>query len=483
MFEFLDRETLVRKPRRRITTNLQLESLEDRTTPAYLDWNGAVSTDWANAGNWELGGKPAKAAPGVGSDVRFGVVSWNNAPTVNTGVSADAGQIVVDTGFTANITVTGRLNVNAGLDFNSTYAIAGAGLIYFYNNSTSYLRDGTLSVAEVELDYGSQMALVDGFDNLTAWDITLGSHAGTGGRQNILTANTAGQTALSANVLVGDATVITVLANSELDFWTTPDTGSGLNGKGGFNNTGNASQTNGISIEGGKVMFKGVFTPSSYKYLEVDIPIVVHTGSLEVGESATLFSLNGATLSMSVNNHADNTPITDASDSALASTVIKVGAGSKIAASIALTHASNVYFYGRGQGGSVITANITGDLTFGNSGTDSTHVTLGSNDNGGNYGFMVLAVSGTTTLKDKVDMTQYASYSNPVSSKITSANLTIAASNTVDLTISRVNGGTASNAYYEAFAWTGTGPANALHLLYFGGNSVSPTSSSNSLGY
>jgi hypothetical protein len=122
---------------------LAVETLEDRTVPASINWTGAVSSDWATAGNWD-----ANAVPGA-SDLAVINLVKTNAPIVSAdttvgGVELDGGSLTLNATLTDNGDLTfagpnaaqlsgGTINVlgnvvlssSTNMSFSSTIGVQG----------------------------------------------------------------------------------------------------------------------------------------------------------------------------------------------------------------------------------------------------------------------------------------------------------------------------------------------------------------------
>src|SRR5258706_275665 len=87
---------------------VNIEILEDRSTPAALDWTGAVSNNWNTAGNWTQNQVPSAANNVLNLDVTSAVTKYasNNDTAGLTGMTTN----ITDAPPAGDFTITG-LNV------------------------------------------------------------------------------------------------------------------------------------------------------------------------------------------------------------------------------------------------------------------------------------------------------------------------------------------------------------------------------------
>lgn len=101
---------------------------------ATVDWKGTTSSDWATGSNWSTG-----SVPGSADDVRIGVVSFSNQPTLGSGTvttiasltlgTASAVTLTINSGYT--LSVTGSISQNPSTTSYGTFSntITGQGSI------------------------------------------------------------------------------------------------------------------------------------------------------------------------------------------------------------------------------------------------------------------------------------------------------------------------------------------------------------------
>lgn len=200
-------------------------------TTAVYDWTGAVSSDWANAGNWQVSGSAATDYPGDAQStdqVNIGVNNdYTNAPVVSatlpnliasltfgdrliTGASTTTNTLTINSG--ATLTVTGQL-----LQKHTTAGVLNSGNTSMVNAIQTYIQGGG-TVNCGSLAVGDNTApMADGVVNITK--VILGAAAGG----STITMNITGDLSINTQSR-DDAGNTQVLSNSDAQFSLTQGT-------------------------------------------------------------------------------------------------------------------------------------------------------------------------------------------------------------------------------------------------------------------
>ena len=192
-----------------------VELLEDRTTPATLNWTGAASTVWNSAGNWSPAQVPATNDILVFDSATPGLLNFTSNNNLAAGFTV--GQIIInDTSPTSNFSVIGNaINLGLGLTHSSdaTTSVGFTGITF--NGPQTFANNlGQLNVTS-PLNLLTHSLTVSGAGNTTL----AGSISGAAASSNLNKAG-AGTLTLSGNntyngfTSIGQGTVIATAANA-----------------------------------------------------------------------------------------------------------------------------------------------------------------------------------------------------------------------------------------------------------------------------
>jgi hypothetical protein len=149
------------KPKRPLWTytRLRCEQLEDRHAPAAIIWEGDVSADWNNAGNW-TGGVPT-AADDVTIVAPGGTVVFQ--PTLN--VNAVTQNLTINSGATLTGAAAFTLSISGNFANAGTFNAAGSAVFFNAAAGTQTLDSGTATFANLTHSGTTTLQLVN--TNLT----------------------------------------------------------------------------------------------------------------------------------------------------------------------------------------------------------------------------------------------------------------------------------------------------------------------------
>jgi hypothetical protein len=212
---------------------LEVTALEDRAVPAaYLFWKGTVSNDWSVAGNWEdsFGGH---FVPGSADVAVLGTIAAGaQAPTVKAGTPTRPEEtcsgISLQAGFAGKtLTIEGRLRLTGVLlapggpanptEWNQNATITGPGALAI--NGPFSWRQGAISVKNLYVHGGGQLAVREDASTLTADNITIGASAT--GELSAGSMRLSLVDPMNQYLQLGDNTIISVKPQGLLEFWQT----------------------------------------------------------------------------------------------------------------------------------------------------------------------------------------------------------------------------------------------------------------------